>query len=88
VATAPAYTYTPVITAPSPPPPARTEIIPPSPNPQVVWQPGFWTLNAGSWVWVPGHYEARPQPTAQWVPGHWGQQTDGTWVWVAGFWTS
>lgn len=81
-------TYGSLVTAPSPPPAPRAEIIPPSPGPQMVWEPGYWSFNGGSWLWIPGHYEARPQPAAQWIPGHWMQQSDGAWVWIAGFWTS
>ena len=70
------------------PPPPRSEFVPPPPGPQMVWEPGYWTFSGVTWDWVPGHYEARPQPTAQWIPGHWAQQPGGTWVWIAGRWTS
>jgi hypothetical protein len=81
-------TYNPVVTAPTAPPASRVEVIPPSPGPQMVWEAGHWSFNGATWDWVPGHYEAAPQPTAQWIPGHWTQQPGGSWVWIAGRWTS
>ena len=81
-------TYSSEATAPTAPPPPRAEVIPPSPGPQMVWEQGYWSFNGATWDWIPGHYAARPQPTAQWMPGHWAQQPGGTWVWVAGRWTS
>lgn len=77
----------PAMTAPGAPPPPRTEVIPPAPAPQMVWQVGYWSYNGANWDWVPGHYQARPQPAAQWIPGHWAQQPGGAWVWIAGRWT-
>src|SRR5258708_16585607 len=63
--------------APAPPPPPQAEVIPPSPGSTVVWEAGHWSWTGGTWVWVAGHYEQRPQPTAQWVPGHWAQNAGG-----------
>jgi len=74
--------------APTARPPPRAEMVPPSPGPQMVWEPGYWSFNGATWDWVPGHYAARPQPTAQWIPGHWAQQPSGTWIWIAGRWTT
>jgi len=87
-AQAPTGTTTTVVTAPTAPPPARVEVIPPSPGPQMVWESGHWSFNGATWDWIPGHYEAAPQPTTQWIPGHWTQQPGGSWIWIAGYWTS
>jgi hypothetical protein len=81
-------TYPSFTRAPTAPLPPRAEVIPPSPDPQMVWEPGYWNYTGTNWLWVPGHYEVKPQQTAQWIPGHWDQQPDGTWVWIAGRWTS
>ena len=81
-------TYNSVVSAPAAPPPARVEVIPPSPGPQMVWESGHWSFNGATWDWIPGHYEAAPQPTAEWIPGHWTQQPGGSWIWIAGHWTS
>jgi hypothetical protein len=62
-------TYNSVVTAPTAPPAPRVEVIPPSPGSRMVWEPGHWSFNGATWDWVPGHYEAAPQPTAQWIPG-------------------
>jgi len=82
-------TYNAPVVAPTPPPPPRVEVIPPAPAAPMLWQAGYWSYNGTAWDWIPGHYEARPQPTAQWIPGHWTQQSDGgAWVWVRGRWTT
>ncbi len=38
----------------------QPEVIPPSPGPDYVWMPSYWTMGLnGSWVWVGGHYVLR-----------------------------
>src|SRR5690348_12587339 len=49
-------TYRTVGIAPMAPPPARDELVSPSPGPQMVWEPGNWSFNGTSWDWIPGHY--------------------------------
>ena len=71
------------------PPPPRSEEIPPPPPGQdsmVRWDPGHWRYTGNDWVWVQGHYIARPSQVANWVPGHWAQAADGGWVWEQGHW--
>jgi hypothetical protein len=51
-------TYSSEATAPMAPPPPRTEVIPPSTGPQMVWEPGYWSFNGANWDWIPGHYAA------------------------------
>ncbi len=63
-------------------PATRAEHVPPAPTRRVVWQPGEWREDAGSFVWVPGHYVKRLAGYHHWVRGHW--SADG--VWVAGHW--
>jgi hypothetical protein len=79
-----------VIVAPTAPPPAQVETIPPMPSGQtqiVAWQAGRWSWNGANWVWVPGSYVVAPQPTAVWTPGHWDVQApNGGYVWVNGHW--
>ncbi len=75
------------IIAPSAPPPARVETVPPPPSVTgTIWEPGYWSWNNRDWVWVSGHYVQQPTPQAIWQPGHWVQQADG-WLWVDGQWT-
>jgi hypothetical protein len=78
-----------VIIAPSAPPPPPVETIPAPPGSDAqtaYWQPGHWTWNGATWVWVQGGYVMRPQPSAVWVPGQWVGQSGGGYVWVAGHW--
>ncbi len=73
-----------VVVASEPPAP-RHEAIPVAPGESAVWIPGYWTYQNTRWVWVAGHYEARPHPGAAWVPGHWDHTHHG-WVWSPGHW--
>lgn len=78
-----------VIIAPSAPPPARVETVPPAPpsTPNVMyWRPGHWMWDGTSWSWLQGQYVERPNPQAVWEPGHWVQQPTGGYVWVDGRW--
>jgi hypothetical protein len=47
---------------------------------------GHWNNVSQRWVWVAGHWEMPPSPSASWVGGHWVQGSSG-WVWVDGTWT-
>lgn len=78
-----------VIVAPTAPPPARVETIPPPPVAEastMYWQPGHWMWSGANWVWASGQYVQRPAPMAVWQPGHWAQQPTGGYVWVDGHW--
>lgn len=69
------------------PPAPRTEVIGVAPDEAHVWVQGYWTYTGHRWVWVPGHWEARPRAHAAWVPGHWDKNPTGRgWVWTAGHW--
>jgi hypothetical protein len=73
--------------APYAPPPPRIEAVPPPPvAPQpLYWVPGRWQWDGRGWIWIPGHYVARPPHRAHWVPGHWVARPGG-WFWVEGHW--
>jgi len=75
-----------IIVAPNPPPPPRSEVITGAPAESDVWVSGFWTFSNSQWVWLPGHWEARPRVGAVWVPGHWDRTPSGTWAWTEGHW--
>lgn len=80
-------------------PPARVEIVPPPPQPELYWVPGHWMWR-GAWVWNAGHYqamrvapmpalrvEAPPPPPSRahiWIGGHW--HWAGGWQWASGRW--
>jgi WXXGXW repeat (2 copies) len=67
------------------PPAPVVEVVPPSPAPGYVWQPGYWSWNGTQYVWVPGAYVVAPFVHAVWVPGAWVRHGPG-WIWVAGHW--
>jgi hypothetical protein len=69
------------------PPPMRTEVEGVPPDTAHVWIGGYWMHAGSNWVWVPGHWEARPRVNAAWVPGHWDKDPTGKgWIWTAGHW--
>ncbi len=50
-----------------------------------IWQPGSWSWNGETYVWVPGHHVRPVAPVARFVPPSW--QFDGVgWVWVPAHW--
>jgi hypothetical protein len=70
-----------------PPPPAdQVEVVTVAPGPLDVWfwAPGTWEWR-GRWVWVGGHWIARPHPGAVWVRAHWVYHGHHR-VWVTGGW--
>ncbi len=67
------------------PPPVRYERAPPPPSYDHVWVPGYWSWNAGAYLWVPGAYRLRPRPGAVWVEGRWNRHERG-WHWMDGHW--
>lgn len=69
-----------------PVPPLRSEMRPPPPRAELVWEPGNWHWNGGAYEWVPGHYtERRWTPEARFVPGHWVDRR-GQAVWEPAHW--
>jgi hypothetical protein len=86
---APVPVQSPIIIAPSAPPPVRAETIPPQPPTEgyaMYWRPGHWMWDGSSWSWTQGQYVQRPTPQATWEPGHWVQQPTGGYIWVDGRW--
>jgi len=71
--------------APQPPPPVEPEVIPPLDPQTQIWHPGYWALESGQFVWIPGKIIARPERTAVWAPSHWAHHTYG-WAFEAGHW--
>jgi hypothetical protein len=43
-----------------PPPPARVELVPPSPAPGAVWIDGEWIWRRARWAWLPGRWVIAP----------------------------
>jgi hypothetical protein len=67
------------------PPVAVVETRGPAPDRHHVWIRGHHSWDGNAYVWVPGHWEARPRPRAVWVSGRWGHSRRG-WYWVEGHW--
>jgi WXXGXW repeat (2 copies) len=68
-----------VIVAPSAPPAARYEPVPPA-RVGYVWDHGHWNWVHGRYVWVGGHWEAE-RVGHRWVPGEWvGHGAQYRWV--------
>jgi YXWGXW repeat-containing protein len=66
------------------PPPARVVYVP-APRPGYSWQPGYWTLDDGEWVWVEGRWISHYRGYT-WQPAHWERDPDGYWRLVPGYW--
>ena len=67
------------------PPVAIVEVRSVAPRPDHVWIPGYHAWRGSVYVWVPGHWDARPHARARWVNGRWRHHRDG-WYWVEGRW--
>jgi hypothetical protein len=63
----------------TPPPNPIVEVVPVAPGPaeNYAWHAGHWRWIDEQHVWVPGHWVARPRPTAVWVEPKWEQHHDG-----------
>jgi hypothetical protein len=72
-----------IISATEPPPPRVVYM--PEPRQGYAWQPGYWTLHEGNWIWVDGGWVAL-QPGYGWAPAHWEHTPDGNWQLVPGHW--
>jgi len=71
--------------ADAPPPPIPDYEQPPVPEPNEIWQPGYWAWSSNGYFWVPGTWVDAPQPGYLWTPGYW-QANGGNFVWNAGYW--
>lgn len=69
------------------PPAPINETIPPQPDTDMIWIPGYWSWNQGlsDYVWTTGAWR-RPPPGHVWISGKWIDLPEG-WVWIAGFWS-
>jgi len=72
--------------APTEPPTAPAEMIPDSVDPMnETWRSGHWTYDGHNFLWTPGNFIARPDPTAFWAPDHWEERSYG-WAYIPGHW--
>jgi hypothetical protein len=67
------------------PPPVRYERRPPPPAEGYAWVDGYWGVNRGRYVWVPGVWQRPPYEGAYWNHPHYEHQRDG-WHLQEGHW--
>jgi hypothetical protein len=67
------------------PPPIPDYDQPPVPDPNEIWQPGYWAWGANGYYWVPGTWVEPPQTGYLWTPGYW-QYDQNRYAWNAGYW--
>lgn len=67
------------------PPPVRYEPLPEPPTREHHWVAGHWHWDGRAYLWVPGHYQARPRAGVLWVNGRWERHERG-WYWIEGHW--
>jgi hypothetical protein len=67
------------------PPPLRYERRPLPPGAGFVWIDGYWGVNGGRYVWVPGRWDHPPYAGAYWSHGHWDHYPEG-WRYHEGHW--
>ena len=73
-----------IVSAAQPPPPRVVYV--PAPRPGYSWQPGYWTLDDGEWVWIEGHWVSHYRNYV-WQPAHWERDPDGYWRLAPGYWS-
>jgi len=54
-----------------------------SPGPGFVWIPGFYRVERGAYLWVPGRWDPPPRARAVWVPARWVHDRRGGTSWKA-----
>ena len=69
----------------TPPPPLRYERRPPMPGEGYQWIDGYWGVNGGRYVWVPGRWDRPPYPGAYWSHPHYDHYQEG-WRMHEGHW--
>ncbi len=72
---------------PTPPArPAETIPLPPVSEAALIWQPGDWVYDAGSYRYQAGRYVLAAGHSQNWTFGHWAG-TAPNYTWVPGGWT-
>lgn len=54
----------------NPLPAPQTEIIPTSPGPDYIWNPGWWSWDGTGWIWFGGYWGHPVRPGHVWIDGH------------------
>jgi hypothetical protein len=68
------------------PAPPMTEVIPPSPAPNALWLPGYWSYDGARYLWTQGRWEIPPPGVQTYVAAHWESRSSGAFVFVPGYW--
>jgi hypothetical protein len=68
-----------------PPPPLQAEFYGVPPAPGFVWIAGYWGLQSGRYVWVPGRWDRPPRGYTRWEAGRW-ESHAGQYRWRGGRW--
>jgi hypothetical protein len=71
--------------ADSAPPPIPDYDQPAVPEPNEIWQPGYWAWGDNGYYWVPGTWVEPPQSGYLWTPGYW-QASNNHYAWNPGYW--
>ena len=69
----------------TPPPPVPEYQQPYVPEPNDIWQPGYWAWGRFGYYWVPGTWVQAPQTGYLWTPGYW-QWNNYGYNWNPGYW--
>jgi hypothetical protein len=69
------------------PPPIPDYDQPPVPDPNEIWQPGYWAWGQAGYYWVPGTWVDAPQPGYLWTPGYW-EANDRGFSFHLGYWAT
>jgi hypothetical protein len=69
---------------PAPPKSLESGPTTPQPNPNVAWNPGYWSWQGSNFAWRPGFWGA-VQPNWIWMPPHYVWTPSG-YLFVAGYW--
>ena len=72
---------------PYPPPPARVELIPPTPGPDALWIDGHWMWTAGGYAWRAGGWE-QARAGAHYAPATMVRRSNGELLYYVGSWQS
>ena len=74
-----------VLEAPEAPPPLPAYDVPPCPEPDALWTPGYWHWGRAGYYWVPGVWLMPPAPGLLWTPGYW-EFVGSVYRFHAGYW--
>jgi hypothetical protein len=67
------------------PPVLPVYVVPPCPEPNLIWTPGYWAYGDQGYFWVPGAWVPAPFSGGLWTPGYWGWN-NGLYVYNPGYW--